>query len=62
MKPEEERQLLVDVAVIKNIVSHLHDEHVAMKQGIDKNSKFRVMILGFVLIGMPLVGLAARYL
>lgn len=55
MTDEEKVQLLVDVAVIKTIVTNMGDAHKELKPDVKKNTRFRLMISGFILISAPLV-------
>lgn len=63
MKVSEKEKLLTDVAIIRekitNLVDYIHED---MKPEVKKNSKFRIMVTGFVLISVPIFGIIMKVL
>ena len=57
MTPEQEDKLLVDVAVIVEKVSSIEKE---ITPQVKKNTRFRFMITGFVIISLPLFGVVLK--
>ncbi len=57
MTPAEKSQIISDIATIKTQVGYIHDE---MHPQIKKNTRFRIMLTGFVLISLPIIGLVIR--
>ena len=65
MKPEEKVQLFSDIAVIKEKLTNMDKTHESMlkdmKPAVRLNTRFRLMITGFICIALPLVTFAMRY-
>ena len=57
MTPEDETKLLVDVAVIVEKVSTIEKD---ISPQVKKNTRFRFMITGFVIISIPLFGVILK--
>ena len=61
MTPEEKQRVFTSLAVIEEKVSNTEDLLKGeIKPDVKKNTRFRIMITGFVLISIPIFGLVMK--
>lgn len=59
MTSEEKLKLFTTIAKIETQVGYIHDE---MFPQVKKNTRFRLYLTGFILISLPVIGIAIRLL